>query len=330
MKAWGKLNVAIGSKGNDSGMTLIEVLVAIFILMLVLVPVTQLVMNELQTVASQKNSVEGTAFASSLLSELHTTVEEYYPVANASGQTINPPVCNATTISSPCGTFNLADVPPSSGSPTSPPMGEYYNYNQAGVGTSIGTFSNTGNPPSSPITTVPLAYVISPGGNTTYNYSVTYNMQWATSQAGCAAVSSGSAPVPAMLRVGVTVTWKAGGVTQQASDATLISPPLGSGGYFNPSGSQGYIVAYNPNQVGASNGATVTVSESGGGPTYTTYYDSNGCALFINVPAASSGSTYYVSSGAGSQSVTVCPGMTTDVEFNPNQVPYQPGSGCSP
>ncbi len=67
-----------------------------------------------------------------------------------------------------------------------------------------------------------------------------------------------------------------------------------------------------------------------GGNTYTTRYDSNGCAFFIDVPASSSGTVYAVSSSADvwSPSVLVCAGMATDVEYTPNHVLYQPGPGC--
>ncbi|MHB8263606.1 MAG: LamG-like jellyroll fold domain-containing protein [Acidimicrobiales bacterium] len=278
---WGSRSM---KEAREAGMTLIEVLVAVVLLMLVLVPASAFLISGLGLSTSSSVRTTAVSLASSQLSKLRSSLLAYYPTPSpppplASGS--NPAICNPLTGSSA--------------------------YTGA---TACGAFTPV--PGSLPATETVGGFL----------YTISYSVSWASSessvptggQPSSSCASSGFGPYPpAMINVNVTVGYKLHNQSYSVNANALFSPPLN---YYNPN--YGYVAVYGG--PGTSGDAVYMIGDSSptGSVVYASQLDSNGCAFFINVPAQPSGAspaaTYLVESAGGyARTVTVCNGQTSDV-----------------
>ncbi|MCL4434760.1 MAG: prepilin-type N-terminal cleavage/methylation domain-containing protein [Actinobacteria bacterium] len=261
------------TRGAENGMTLVEVLISLVLLMLVLVPAALFLVSGINLAQSSSIRTTAISIASGQVSKLRTALSAFYPPM--------PAICNPYT-----GTGNN-------------PFG--------GALTSCGTFQQAqGELPASERV----------GAAT---YTISYQLNWASSpsyasnspSSSCASPSISPYPA-AMVNVVVDVGYMLHNHHYSVSASALIDTPSS---YYSPS--YGYVAVYGGS---GSSGKPVylTGNSVAGYETFVSQYDSNGCAFFINVNAASPNSTNpaiyeAVSPTGAARNVVVCTNQTSVV-----------------
>ncbi len=263
------------STREQYGMGLIEVMVALFLLMLVLGPTLFFLIGGMNLQADNRFRVAATSLVDKQLSHFESSFLQWFPEAGAGphGNLTNPPVCNAfsgTTFSGAtngCGVFN-----PSAFLPQSQRIGRI-------------------------------------------TYKLSYSESWVSSTPnnalGCAVTPTGPFP-PAMIRVQVTSSWLLSGKTQSVTSSTYVPVPLE---YYNISDGYIAVHDRAANVSVGAPPVPVYVFGLGGLYISQLDGNGCAFFINLPVNPNTGQATYEVATGGFYRLVTVCAGHTTPVPF---------------
>ncbi len=271
---------------HEEGMTLIEVMVSLVILLLIFLPASYLMTSGVKVQTESKSRLVAQTIVQQMVANIRQALPVFVPSA---------PYCNAVSSSpSDCNGFSLPTTPGPSSCGT---IGDVFQVQPttASLPTSV---CNDGQLYK---LTYSASYTASP------NEPVLYS---------CLPSTSLTYP-PVSVKVTVTATWMMSGVPQYQTVTSYLGVPSSYFSIFN-----GYLVLY---VQGGTTGRLVQLSGSfvdanGNNKSYTYIppLGTGGCAAFMDIPSnpvASSSVTYNLDVGGNNIAVQVCQGQTTPVEL---------------
>ncbi len=300
----------------DTGMTLVEVMIALLVLSIVLVPTTYLIDSLFNTSAAEQMRSTASAITTSQVSCLQSLPT--YPTSSQA----NPEF--------PAVSIGASSVNLSSGSTVSSGS-----VNETSVPTGCqGTNGGTGTGGSSTTKVGRLSYSITNSINLVSDTSTSSSMSSLTTPS-ASALESACYGFPTdsqlILQANSTVKWPENGSSQATTQSLLVIPP------------EVDVLVENPDTGNSPlSGATVSISDGGSGPIETTGIPSSvttattnasGCAEFVNFPPATYtiSATFTLSDGTqitDSKSVDVTAGQMQTLTLHLS-APPPPCTDCS-